>query len=80
MSSRGAWSVDDVMALPVVVPLTTAGQVLGRGRTAVYADHRAGRLPFEVLTLGSRLLVRRADLLAILGLAPATISRDAADA
>lgn len=59
----------DLLALPVVVPLDTASQALGIGRTKGQQLARAGVYPVRVLTVGVQRKVASADLLAYLGLA-----------
>ncbi|MFI9466813.1 helix-turn-helix domain-containing protein [Streptomyces sp. NPDC052492] len=68
-----ALSAADVLKLPAVVDLVTAGRALGIGRTLAYDLARRGDLPVPVLRLGNAYRVRRADLLAVLGIEqPAT--------
>jgi hypothetical protein len=76
---------DEVLALPVVVDVVTAGRAFGLGRDTAYALARTGEFPVPVLRLGRRLVVTRSALLAALGLedtasAPATGLRLAGDA
>jgi excisionase family DNA binding protein len=59
-----ALSPDEVLELPAVVDLATAGQALGIGRTKAHELARAGELPLPVIRIGSAYRVRRADLLA----------------
>lgn len=59
-------SVDEVLALPVVVDVPTAGRAFGLGRDLAYQLAAAGELGVPVLRLGSRLKVRRADILTAL--------------
>lgn len=53
---------DELLALPVVVPLLDAGRAFGLGRDSTYDLARRGELPFQVLTLGRRKVVTRAAL------------------
>ena len=64
------WTPDEVLALPVVVDLVTAGSVLGMGRSAAYEAQRRGDFPVPVLRVGHRYRVVTAHLRAALGLAP----------
>jgi hypothetical protein len=60
-----------VLALPAVVDLTTGGQALGRGRTAMYEALHTGELEalgLRVLRLGKSYKIRRCDLLRVLGI------------
>jgi excisionase family DNA binding protein len=59
---------DEVLALPAVVDLTTAGRALGIGRTKTHELARAGDLPVPVLRIGAAYRIRRADLLRYLGI------------
>lgn len=61
-------SVEEVLALPVVVDVPTAGRCFGLGRDASYDLARQGELPVPVLRLGRALRVTRASLLAALGM------------
>lgn len=61
-------SRDEVLALPVVVDLVTAGRAWGWTRSRVYEHHAAGQLPFEVVTVGGRYKVTREALLRSLGI------------
>lgn len=54
---------DELLALPVVVDLQTAGRAWGLSRSRVYDAHAAGRLPFPVVAVSGRLKVTRAALL-----------------
>ena len=61
---------DEVLALPVVVDVPTAGRALGMGSTLAYELAKAGEFPVPILTIGSRPLYRvpRAGLLDALGI------------
>jgi excisionase family DNA binding protein len=61
-----ALTTDEVLALPAVVDVPTAGRCLGFGRTKTHELARSGELPVPVLRIGSAYRVRRADLLAYL--------------
>lgn len=58
---------DELLALPVVVDIVTAGRALGLGRSKCYELVQQDAFPLPVLTLGRRYRVRRSDLLAYLG-------------
>jgi excisionase family DNA binding protein len=60
----------DVAALPAVVDLMTAAQVLRIGRTTAYALARDGEFPCPVLRVGGEYRVPTAGLLRVLGLDP----------
>src|SRR5262245_27296725 len=66
--------VDEVLQLPVVVDLATAGRAVGIGRTKIHELARRGELPFPVLRLGSSYRVRRRDLLDLLAIPERTTS------
>ena len=61
-------STDELGALPPVLDVTTAGRLLGLGRSAAYELVLAGRWPTPVLRLGRRVRIPTAPLLALLGL------------
>jgi hypothetical protein len=61
-------SVAEVLALPAVVDVVTAGRALGVGRTRAYALARAGEFPCRVIRVGSTYQVPTAGLLVLLGL------------
>lgn len=60
----------ELLALPAVVDVRTAGRAYGLGRELSYELVRRGEFPVPVLHLGRLLRVRRADLLADLGITP----------
>jgi hypothetical protein len=65
----------DLLAAPPVVPLwPTAGRALGSGRAKTYELAQTGELApgVPVLHVGSRLRVRRSDLLTFLRVEDAT--------
>ncbi len=55
---------DELLALPAVVDVPTAGRAYGVGRDLAYTLARTGAFPVPVLRLGPRLRVRTAHLLA----------------
>lgn len=64
-----AASVEQVLALPVIFPAVDAGRLgfdLPPGTT--YQLVREGRFPCSVIHVGKRVMVRRSDLLAALGI------------
>lgn len=67
MAAR-TWTPAAVAALPVVVDVVTAGEVLGMGRTAAYEMARRGDFPVPVLRLGRRYRVATAHLRELLGI------------
>jgi excisionase family DNA binding protein len=59
---------DELLALPVVVPLwPDAADALGIGRTSIYDLARRGELPVRVLRLGNQWRVPAAELRRVLG-------------
>lgn len=64
---RDGMSDADLRALPPVFPLALAAEPLDLSRSAIYALAKSGDLPIPVLRVGSRMKVRRCDLLAFLG-------------
>lgn len=69
------WTADEVAALPVVVDVVTAGEVLGLGRSVSYELARRGEFPVPVLRVGSRYRVVTSQLRALLWLSPADAAR-----
>lgn len=65
-----ALSTEELQALPAVVDVPTAGRAYGMGTRLAYELAGTGRFPVPVLRFGRLLRVRRADLLADLGLPP----------
>lgn len=55
---------DELLALPTVVDVPTAGRCYGIGRETAYDLARRGAFPVPVLKLGRLLRVRSADLIA----------------
>jgi hypothetical protein len=58
----------EVLALPVVVDVPTAGRALGMGSTLAYELAKAGDFPCPVLKVGRLYKVPRAGLLEVLGI------------
>jgi hypothetical protein len=54
---------DELLSLPVVVGLQTAGRAWGLSRSRVYDAHARGTLPFPVIEVSGRFKVTRAALL-----------------
>jgi hypothetical protein len=61
-------SVEQTLGLPAAFDIVTAGRAFGRGRTWCHEQARAGTFPLPLLRLGRSYVVRRADLIAYLGL------------
>ena len=57
-----------ITALPAVVDVTTAAQVLGLSRTSVYERIRNGDWPTPVFRLGKLIRIPTAPLLELLGI------------
>jgi hypothetical protein len=64
----------EVRALPAVVDVVTAAEVLGIGRTVAYELVRTDRFPTPVLRVGHQIKIPTAYLIELLGLStePAT--------
>ncbi|MFG2001775.1 hypothetical protein ACGFNU_21750 [Spirillospora sp. NPDC048911] len=62
-------TVEEVLELPVMVDIVTAGKCFGIGRTKAQELARNGEFPCDVLRLGVQYRVTRAALLQALGLA-----------
>ena len=67
---HGGMTLAELLALPVVVDVTTAARALGLGRSTGYELARRGECPCRVLRVGSSYRVPTADLLRVLGLTP----------
>jgi hypothetical protein len=61
-------TADEVHALPAVVDVVTAGEVLGIGRSAAYELVRTERFPTPVLRVGRQIKIPTAYLIDLLGL------------
>jgi hypothetical protein len=61
-------TIEELVALPPVTDLTTAGRAWGMGASKAAELARAGEFPCPVHTLGRSKKVRKVDLLASLGL------------
>lgn len=61
---------EEVLALPVAVPLAIAARALGMGRTKAYDLARRGEFPLRVIPCGPKYVVPRSALLKELGIAP----------
>jgi hypothetical protein len=61
-------TVADVLAWPPTVDVETAGAAFGVGRTKAYELARTETFPVPILRLGTRMRVRRADVLHALGI------------
>jgi hypothetical protein len=64
-----AMSRAELLALPAVVGMVTAGRALGIGRTRAFELARRGEFPVPVLRVGATYRVPTAPLLRLLGLA-----------
>lgn len=58
----------ELMALPSVTDLVSAGKALGVGRTRSYELARAGQFPCRVIRVGKTYRVPTASLFALLGI------------
>lgn len=66
MSPQPSMSREELLALPAVVDLVTAGRAWGLSRGQAYALHQAGQFPCEVRQIGKRYRVVTESLLASL--------------
>jgi predicted DNA-binding transcriptional regulator AlpA len=64
----------EVMALPAVTNLVTAGKALGIGRSKSYELARAGKFPCQVIRIGTTYRVLTVGLLTLLGLSPPSVT------
>ena len=67
---RGGMTAAELLALPVVVDITTAARALGLGRSTGYELARRDEFPCRVLRVGSSYRVPTAELLRVLGITP----------
>jgi hypothetical protein len=58
----------EVRALPAIVDVVTAAEVLGIGRTVAYELVRANRFPTPVVRVGHQIKIPTAYLIELLGL------------
>ncbi|MEV4561246.1 hypothetical protein AB0K51_30250 [Kitasatospora sp. NPDC049285] len=58
---------EELLRLPVITDLVTAGKALGIGRTRAFELARRGEFPVPVLRVGATWRVPTAPLLALLG-------------
>lgn len=63
-------TVKDVLDLPTVVDVPTAGRALGIGVTTAYRLARAGSFPCRVIHAGAGYRVPAAELIRVLGISP----------
>jgi hypothetical protein len=70
---------DELMALPVSVPLDTVNRALGIGRTNGYTLAKRGRYRVCVLRHGRQYKVTHYDLHRHLGVSAESVGRDAED-
>jgi hypothetical protein len=66
-AKSGPMTPEELRALPVSFPLTTAGRAFDIGRTKAHELARAGDFPCRVLKIGNSYRVTRADLFRALG-------------
>lgn len=59
--------LEELLALPATVNVTTAGRALGIGRDKAYELIRTGNFPVRVLSLGETVRVPTAELWRALG-------------
>jgi len=71
---------DELLALPVSVPLVTAGRAFGLGRTKSFELAQAGEFPCRVLRVGTRYRVPRSALFDALGIDPQGVTGGAGNA
>ncbi len=67
-ASSGAMGLEELMALPATVNVTTAARTLGISRDKAYALIRSGSFPVRTLMLGSTIRVPTAELWKVLGI------------
>ncbi|MEU6944262.1 helix-turn-helix domain-containing protein [Streptomyces sp. NPDC046316] len=70
MTTSAALARADLLSLPAVVDVETAGKAFGLGRTTAYALVKAGDFPCLVIKAGRSYRVITADLLRVLHVTP----------
>ena len=68
LSEDKRMSLEELLELPVMVDLETAGRAFGLGRTVSYELARSETFPCPVHRLGRYYRVRKAELMTSLGL------------
>lgn len=61
-------TVQEVLDLPVMVPLRTAGRALGLNESTSYRLAKESKFPVRVVAVGARFKVPRAALMDVLGI------------
>jgi hypothetical protein len=69
-SRVGAMTLDELLALPPTVNVTTAARALGIGVHKAYNLIKVGSFPVQTLSLGSTVRVPTAALWRVLGVTP----------
>ncbi|MGI5399078.1 DNA-binding protein [Streptomyces sp. CA-135486] len=67
-ASAGAMGLEELLALPATVNVTTAGRALGIGRDKAYELIRNGKFPVRTLPLGGTVRVPTVELWKVLGI------------
>ena len=62
----------EILALPVVVDVSTAARALGLGRSTAYELARRDEFPCRVIRVGSSYRIPTAELLRVLGIEPSS--------
>lgn len=65
---KTAMTVEEVLRLPIMITLKQAADAIGMGRTQAYALAKDDHFPIQTERYGNRYRLRRADLLAYLGI------------
>jgi len=66
VQARRRWTADAVRVLGMTTDVTTAGEILGIGRSKAYELAKNGQFPVKVLRIGRRYLVPVASLMKLL--------------
>lgn len=75
----GPLTIREVLELPAMVDVATAGRALGFGRTKAYALARAGGFPCRIVRTGETYRVPTPEILAVLGIDLASVPEDVAE-
>jgi hypothetical protein len=67
-------TMEELLSLPVIVDLRTAGRAVGLGKNKSYELAAAGQFPVQLQRLGIEYKVTRPHLFAYLGLDPAMVA------
>jgi hypothetical protein len=71
VSAKNNMTIAELLALPVSVPIVTAGRAFGLSRDGVYDLRKRDAFPCRTIKVGRATVVPRAELLRVLGISEA---------